>query len=81
MHSNKKVTVNISEFKAKALRLIDRTATRGECYVITKLGVPVAEVVPIAKKRETTYGSLKGIAKVQGDIVNFDFSDDWEANE
>ena len=81
MRFNKKSVINISEFKAKALRLIDRTATLGERYIITKLGVPVAEVVPIAKKRETTYGSLKGMAKIEGDIVNFDSSEDWEANE
>ena len=79
MQNKKKKTINISEFKAKALRLIAKTATSGERYIITKSGVPVAEVIPISKKRTSSFGSLKGIMEIKGDIVDFDSSDDWEA--
>lgn len=76
-----KLSINISEFKAKALRLIEETAQKGKCYIITKKGVPVAQVIPIESIRDkkSSYGSLKDFIEVVGDIVHFDSSDDWDA--
>ncbi len=72
--------LNISEFKAKCLRLLEETKQKGKEYIITKKGVPVARVVPIQKKiLKTRRGSLKGLAEIKGDIVHFDTSIDWNA--
>ena len=39
-------TVKASEFKAKCLKIMDEVAATGEPVVITKYGVPVAQLVP-----------------------------------
>ncbi len=76
-----KQIINISEFKAKALRLIEETAQTGKTYIITKKGVPVAQVVPIEspeERRKSSYGTLKDFVQIKGDIVHTDTSEDWE---
>jgi len=44
-------TVQISEFKAKCLSLVDEVASSGEVLVVTKNGKPVAEVRPFSGGR------------------------------
>ena len=39
-------TYKASEFKAKCLKIMDEVAKTGEREVITKRGVPVAELIP-----------------------------------
>ncbi|HLG19898.1 MAG TPA: type II toxin-antitoxin system prevent-host-death family antitoxin [Bdellovibrionota bacterium] len=74
-----KLTVTISEFKAKALALIAETAKKGREYIVTKNGVPVARVSPIKPIQQgSRRGRLKGLAEIHGDIVHFDTSGDWE---
>ena len=75
-----KLSINISEFKAKALRLIEETAQKGKCYIITKKGIPVAQVIPIEASgvRKSSYGSLKDFIEIKGDIVHFDSSNEWD---
>ena len=63
------------KFKAECLALLDRVARTGEPLVVTKRGKPVAKVVPIGLERKAR--SLKGSAKVHGDIVGPLFPD-WE---
>ena len=70
--------INVSEFKAKCLKLLEETRQKGREYTITKKGEPIARVVPIHKGEGFLRGSLKGLAKIHGDIVHFDTSDDWE---
>jgi prevent-host-death family protein len=41
-------TINVSEFKAKCLALLDEVARNGEGIVILKRGKPVARVVPVS---------------------------------
>ena len=49
------------EFKARCLELMDRVRERGEEYVITKHGKPVAKLVPVGKPRtQGIFGSMKG---------------------
>jgi prevent-host-death family protein len=82
--SHKKVgakSVGISEFKAKALRMIDETARKGTEYVITKKGKPVARVIPLASSHPSLKGSMKGLIEIRGDIVEFDSTSLWEAAE
>ena len=62
-------TVKASEFKAKCLKIMDEVAATGEPVVITKYGVPVAQLVPAVRKPETMLGALKGSITILGDII------------
>lgn len=72
--------LNISEFKAKALSLLSETARTGRQYLILKKGAPIARVVPVKPIIQKRRGSLAGIMKIEGQIVSFDTSKDWEAS-
>ena len=72
--------MHISQFKSGCLGFLNQTRLQGKEYIITKRGVPIAQVIPIKKRAITSRrGSLKGMAEIQGDIVHFDSSKDWEA--
>lgn len=71
-------TINVSDFKAKALQFIAEVSKKGREYVITRKGIPVARVLPFQKRVEHRLGSLKGLIEIHGDIVHFDTSEDWE---
>lgn len=71
--------INISDFKARCLQLLQATGDTGKEYTIVKKGVPLARVVPINKKfSKTRRGSLKGLIKTHGDIVHCDWSSEFE---
>ena len=72
----KEITLPISEFKAKCLRLIDDVETKGDRIVITKRGRPVAEVRPIAQPKPLR-GMWKDKVEIKGDIVYFNDTE-WE---
>lgn len=58
------------EFKAKCLRIMDEINETGEPLVVTKRGVPVMKLVPIAKssvKPKSIIGRLEGIMTIVGD--------------
>ena len=63
-------TIKASEFKAKCLKIMDEVASTGEPVVITKHGVPVAQLVAALRKPETVLGALKGSVTIQGDIIS-----------
>ena len=63
-------TVKASEFKAKCLNIMDEVAATGEPVVITKHGVPVAQLVAAVRKPEILFGALEGSISVLGDIVS-----------
>lgn len=72
-------SINVSEFKARCLRVIDDVqASRAE-VIITKRGKPVARLVPIGPARGSLRGAWKGMVQVRGDIVKVDWSSDFEA--
>ena len=71
----KQSTLNATEFKAKCLRFLDEVAQRGNTLVITKRGRPIAKVIPITNPERPMWGRWEGIAKINGDLVNF--HDDW----
>jgi prevent-host-death family protein len=74
--------VLISEFKARCIELIKRVQTTRQPLIVTLRGRPVAKVVPFEEPGETAVklGSRTGLAVFKGDIVQFDFSADWEMN-
>ena len=63
-------TINISEFKAKCLAILEEISRTGEGITILKRGKPIAQVVP-PTPREATYPQLEliGTVEVLGDIV------------
>jgi prevent-host-death family protein len=74
----KEITVPVTEFKAKCLRLLEDVASKGDRVVITKRGRPMARVEPIDAKPKLR-GTWKGRVKILGDIVNF-HDDPWEVD-
>ena len=75
----KELTLPVTEFKAKCLHLLDQVARQGDSLVITKRGRPVARVVPISSVAKPLRGSWKNVFKANGDIVQFDVTEDWES--
>jgi prevent-host-death family protein len=72
-------SINASDFKARCLRVLDEVqATRHE-VVITKRGKPVAKLGPIGAARGSLRGAWKGMARIHGDIVQVDWSSEFEA--
>lgn len=65
------ITMRLSatEFKARCLELMDDVATRRIRYVVTKHGVPVAELVPTGDDFASPIGFLHGTAIEHGDLV------------
>jgi len=74
--------VLISEFKARCIELIKRVQATRQPLIVTLRGRPVAKVVPFEERGETgvKLGSRIGNAIFKGDIVHFDFGDEWEMN-
>ena len=58
-----------SEFKAKCLKIMGEVAATGVPVIITKHGVPIAQLVPEVQKPETLFGALQGSVIILGDIV------------
>lgn len=62
--------MTVSEFKATCLRVFDEIQAGGESIVVTRRGVPVAQVGPpdaTAQKRKL--GAMAGTARILGDIM------------
>lgn len=74
----KEQLINVSQFKAEALRYISEIENLGVEFTITKRGVPVAKVVPVKPIRVSGENTLKGLMQEHDDIVQFDSSDLWE---
>ena len=75
----KEITVPVTEFKAKCLRMLDDVEKKGDRIVITKRGKRIAEVKPLPEEKPKLRGTWKDSVKILGDIVHFDTSDDWES--
>ncbi len=75
----KEITLPVSEFKAKCLRLLDDVETKGDRIVITKRGRPVARVERISATKPRMKDTWKGLVKIKGDIVHFS-DDPWEVD-
>jgi prevent-host-death family protein len=75
----REITVPVTEFKAKCLRLLDDVEKKGDRIIITKRGRPVAQVGPTPATIPPLRGMWKDSVKILGDIVYFDTSEDWES--
>jgi prevent-host-death family protein len=76
--------VPISEFRTKCLALIERVRRTRKPLRVTRRGKPIADIVPAAAikpvlDRAKWIGSMKGTAKILGDIVSPAIDkDEWE---
>ena len=64
-------TVSISVFKATCLAALERVRTTGRPLLVTKRGVPIAQVLPPPQPEpeDSGYGAMRGTAEELGDIV------------
>jgi len=70
-----------TEFKKHFLRLVDEVKTNKCSFIITKRNSPVAQIIPLKNNKVDSYfGCMKGMIKINCDLVNISFADDWEAN-
>ena len=61
--------VKASEFKAKCLQMMDEVAETGETIVVTKNGVPVAQLVPYRERAESLIGMCAETIKSHDDLI------------
>ena len=72
-------TIILSEFKAKCIAVLKQAQRSGEAIVVTRRGHPLARIEPILDEMPPRkLGALRGKMKIKGDIVQNDFSEDWE---
>lgn len=71
--------VGVAEVRARYLDLLDRVHDEGRILVLTKRGLPVARVVPIAPAGRALRGSMRDAFEIVRDIVKVDGARDWEA--
>ncbi len=75
-------SMGISNFKAHALRVIDRISKTRERIVITKRGKPIAEIIPFQNSDEKPKsGKLSSVLVFEKDIVSPLDKDIWEATK
>ncbi len=69
----------ISEFKATCLAALERVRRTGQPLLVTRRGVPVAQVVPPPPpvKKGSAFGAMAGEAEELGDIVAPLPAEDW----
>ena len=70
---------SVSEFKKHCLALFEEIQHKGEEILITKHGEPIAKVIPLRKEHQPLRGSMKDQLIINGDIVECDWSEEWEA--
>jgi prevent-host-death family protein len=67
-----------TEFKATCLKILDEVSRHGTEILITKRGKPVARLIGVATSAHATRGAWKGLARIRGDIVHCDWSEDFD---
>ena len=72
-------TMKASDFKARCLEFLEDVGARGDELIITKRGKPIATVSPVRPEARPLKGLFAGQIKIVGDIVNVDWTDEWEA--
>ena len=74
-------TISISKFKATCLAVLERVRKTGEPLLITKHGVPIAQVLPAPPAplpAASAFGSMAGTAEEVEDMLTPLPEDDWE---
>ena len=73
--------INISEFKAKCLAILERIARTGERVTILKRGKAIAQILPAVSGGETyPQQTLRGTVEFVGNVLDpVVDAQDWEA--
>jgi prevent-host-death family protein len=74
--------IAISKFKATCLAVLERVRRTRQPVLVTRFGVPVAEVVPptLPSRKASWLGAMAGSGEILGDIIApATDADDWEA--
>lgn len=74
--------IAVSKFKATCLAILERVRKTGESYVITKRGVPIAQVVPpplLTAINKSAFGCLAEMGEELRNIVEPITDVKWEA--
>jgi prevent-host-death family protein len=75
-------SIAISKFKATCLAVLERVRRTGRPVLVTKFGVPIAEIVPPPPPPHPRgwLGSFTERARIRGDVVEPAAGpEDWEA--
>ena len=73
-------SIPVSKFKATCLARLERVHRTGRPLLITKRGVPIAQVVPppLPESPASGFGSMAGTVVEHGDVVAPLDESDWE---
>ncbi len=72
-------TIQVSEFKARCLALIDDVASTGDIWVVTRNGRPIAELHPYRGGRSTSPFGLHRKLEIRGNIIEPLAGAGWKA--
>ncbi|MEX2557770.1 MAG: type II toxin-antitoxin system prevent-host-death family antitoxin [Actinomycetota bacterium] len=74
-------SIAISKFKATCLAALERVRETGKPLLVTRRGVPIAQVLPPPPRSATRtgFGSMRGTAEELDDIIEPLMTEDWEA--
>ena len=73
-------TMGISQFKAHALKILDKVAKTQEIIVITKRGKPLAQIIPYRNSiLNHTPGRLADVLVFENDLVSPLGEEMWDA--
>ncbi|HYL36071.1 MAG TPA: type II toxin-antitoxin system prevent-host-death family antitoxin [Bryobacteraceae bacterium] len=74
--------IAVSKFKATCLAVLERVRKTRKPVLVTRFGVPLAEVVPPSepKRRSNWLGAMAGTGEIIGDIESpISSEDEWDA--
>ncbi len=74
-------TLPAGEFKQTCLRVLNEVRDTGEVVVITKRGVPVAQLTPVPRSKDSDWaGAMRGTGTIVGDLIEPALApEDWES--
>ena len=72
-------SIGISEFKAKCISILKQVQATNQVLTVTHRGRPLVRIEPIPENTKSL-GGLRELGKINGDLVEFDFDEDWEMN-
>ncbi|MEW6278548.1 MAG: type II toxin-antitoxin system Phd/YefM family antitoxin [Candidatus Eremiobacterota bacterium] len=71
-------TIGISECKARCIAILKEIQRTRTPLVVTHRGKPVACIEPVGDRPRRSLGALSHLCTIQGDLVHWDFPDEWE---
>lgn len=69
-----------AEFKTHCLQLMNEVKDKHTSLIITKRGIPIAKLIPIAEEPIDLFGVMKGTITFKGDIVS-SIDEKWDAEQ